>query len=774
MSGVVLPESALRRATPHGDALARQMRGRALLRAAFEETWQALLRTHGPEALEPWAAGVLELTRVNAGAGCLLAFWRLSVAHGLRLTPQQLGAAGFAAADICRDAGGAAALAAIEAFAAAEGRLGDAEARQRWWTMMTAIAQGAPDELAAFAGHMPTLLAKGSLVEVADFAAAGLRAAGKDRARRRTFFALDDPLARRLIARMGAGPGFAELEVGLRRLLAALWGGRPGFPPSLQPLPVAEIGDAPRRTNIAGPVIRLPEVFPGVTGAASHALYRAASVHAGAHLAYGGPRFTLGKVKPVQMACINLIEDARVEALAMARFPGLRRLWAPFHVAGPSAEPLVALLLARIARALFDPGYQDPDALIAKGRALFAERRDWLDDPSLSFDIGTRLANDLGQRRIRFDARGHVVGPAYRDDGLGLWDFGEENAERTEEVELAVDAARIERREEENAPQPPEAAPQPAPTGRARPAPADERGRIVARYPEWDAQAGLERADWTTIRESEPPLGDPRRLARALERAGPLRAQIARLVRAAKVGRAVRLKRQAEGAALDIDAAIEAAVSRRAGETPDERVFTSSALRQRDLAVLVLLDTSESTRDRLSDGASVLDVETLAVAMLAEAMAGLGDEMALAAFASAGRDDVRYIPVKRFSERYGEQSLARLAGLHSGLSTRLGAALRHAGEEIAGVRAFRKLILVLTDGEPSDIDVDRPSDLVADARRVVLGLRARGIDTFGVTLDPGGVGSGAAIFGTTNTMPVRRIDDLPMRLSELYFRLARR
>ncbi len=258
-----------------------------------------------------------------------------------------------------------------------------------------------------------------------------------------------------------------------------------------------------------------------------------------------------------------------------------------------------------------------------------------------------------------------------------------------------------------------------------------------------------------------------------LDRAAPVRARIARLVKAAKVGRAVRLKRQAEGHDLDIDAAIEAAIARHAGEVPDLRVFRSTALTQRDLAVLVLVDVSQSTREKLADGASVLDVEKLAVAMLAEALDKLGDDFALLAFASNGRGDVRATLVKGFSETYDAEAAARLAGLSSGLSTRLGTALRHAGAQIAPVRSFRKLILVLTDGEPSDIDA-AADDLVADARRVVLQLRAQGIDTFGVTLDPAGVGSGPAIFGKANAMPVRRVEDLPMRLSELYFRLARR
>ena len=93
---------------------------------------------------------------------------------------------------------------------------------------------------------------------------------------------------------------------------------------------------------------------------------------------------------------------------------------------------------------------------------------------------------------------------------------------------------------------------------------------------------------------------------------------------------------------------------------------------------------------------------------------------------------------------------------------------------MATTTTSRKLLIVLTDGEPSDIDVADPLDLVEDARRAALALRARGIDGFGVVLGSSAANSAARIFGRGNTMLVPRIEDLPARLSELYFRLARR
>ena len=434
-------------------------------------------------------------------------------------------------------------------------------------------------------------------------------------------------------------------------------------------------------------------------------------------------------------------------------------------------------LMARLARALFDPEYADPDGFVSKGRELFAAEMNRLDVVSLSRRIGGLLGNDLGQMRVQFNARTYVVEPIYRDDGLGLWDFGEQAPAPDDAVELTVDAVRLERRDEAENPdrRREEAEPSQNAFGHARERAPDERGPVIATYPEWDCDAGTERPDWTTVRAAHLWPGDPDAIDTALDDLPAVRARIRRLVRGAKIGRHERLKRRRDGPDLDLNAALDAAIALRSGDLPDDRIFRTMERRKRDLAVTILLDVSESTRDRaLPSGAAVLDVERMAVAALAEALAALNDPFALRAFASAGREDVRVFCLKDFDEPYSATVKARLAHLEPHLSTRLGTALRHAGAEIASVRNHRKLILVLTDGEPSDIDVVDPRDLVEDARRAVLNLRSRGIDVFGVTLDPSGAGSGAAVFGRSQHMPVRRLEDLPSRLAELYFRLARR
>ena len=731
--------------------LHRIMAQRESLRASFEQSWSAL-----PDAdeavLEAWAGAVLALVDVNAGPACLIAFW--SASTGAERDLAACTASGLAAASVCRAAGARATLACLQILPTVM-RITTGSGLHAWWHGMQRLSREAADCILPAAASTERLLVAGHFD---DFIATGLKALGGDRMRRIAFFSLDDPLSRTLLARARGAPGLAELERGLATFHTALWRGRIALRP-LAP------GEPRQRSSISNGVVLLPAHWPDVPISSVRSLYRAAVAHAGAHLASPVPRQPLGKLKPLQLALINLVEDARIETLALRRFPGLRRLWEPFHTARADSARTAPALLARLARALFDPDFHDSEGFVTKGRALFADAAGNLEDPSLSQRIGRLLGHDLGQMRVQFSPRTYVVEPAYRDDGMLLWDMPDAPADSTD---LLVEAAR------------PAAGDGGAPTGpgeqgagSAREAPADERGVILMTYPEWDSAAGVERPDWTTLRDTPPLLGDAVSLTAAMDNEAGLRGRIDRLVRASVIGQPIRLRRQPDGEELDLQAVIDAAVALRIGENPDPRVYRTSRVLARDLATMLVLDVSASTSARLHDGRSVLDVERLAVALLAEAMDHRHDPCALRAFASDGREDVRMIRIKEFNEDFGVPARSRLAGLKPGLSTRLGTALRHAGAELGSMRAYRRLLLVLTDGEPSDIDVTEPRDLVIDARRAVLALRADGIDTFGVLLDPAAVGSGVEIFGRANAISVGALADLPARLASLYFRLSR-
>lgn len=570
---------------------------------------------------------------------------------------------------------------------------------------------------------------------------------------------------------MGAAEiGFSAVERRMKAYLMALWRLRA----PIRPVGAAGNDGPPHRTSFASGVIRVPESFRGTEGAAAVVLFRASLGHVAAHFRFTRRRFAVGSLKPLQVALVSLVEDARVEQLAIAELPGLRRLWLPFHVAEPGGARIAPTLMARLSRALLDPGYRDDDAWVEKGRRLFFEARDRWDDPAISRHIGGLLGNDLGQMRIQFNPRTHVVEPVYRDDNSGLWDFAD-HAPPSAPSETLVESIRIERIDDSPTPdrRTPDHADGEGAPHRAAEDTDDAAGVPVARYPEWDHRIGREREDWTTVVEHPAEPADPRKMDRVLEERPDLALRIAALVRSAKVSRPTRLRRQPEGDRLDLNACIGAAVSRRLGQSPDPRVYEASVRRDRDLSVLVLLDVSESTNDRVLGGiTSILGLERDATALLAHGMAALGDPFAIHAFCSNGREEVHYLRVKDFAQSYDAAARGRLAGLRGGLSTRIGAALRHAGAQLAGQRAHRRLLLVVTDGEPADIDVFDRRYLVEDARHAVQGLSHQGIDAFCVALDPAGDAYLTRIFGRRNVLQIDRLDRLPEKLPMLYFRLT--
>jgi Mg-chelatase subunit ChlD len=560
---------------------------------------------------------------------------------------------------------------------------------------------------------------------------------------------------------------FSTVERRLGCFIGALW----GIYPPLRSMPL-EDGEMPRRVSFGSGVVRVPERLCGLTLSTATKLFRAALAHVGAHFRYGGARFPIGRLKPLQVALISLIEDARVEQLAMRDFPGLNRLFLPFHVATPSHALTAPALLARLARALCDPGYADDNPWVTKGRAMFLAALPEWHDPAISRRIGGLLGNDLGQMRVQFNARTYVVEPPYRDDNQGLWDFGAAPADAPQS-EILLDAARISQREGESSRETPEDATAETPHRVRSVVPDEDTGVAIATYPEWDYVIGRARADWTTLQVFTARHGLPRAIDEILATQAPLVSRLSTLLRAARVSRPERLRRQAEGEFLDLDACITASVNRRVGLAPDPRVYGRMVRRQRDLSTLLLLDASHSTNDPLRGaGISVLALERAAAALLGDAMAELGDAFAIRAFCSNGRHEVRYFLIKEFEAPFDEEAKCRLAGLSGHLSTRLGAALRHAGTELERQRTHRRLLLLVTDGEPSDIDVSERRYLVEDACHAVQELAHKGIDVFCVGLDAGGDAYFSRIFGRHNVVQIDRVEHLPEKLPLIYLRLT--
>ncbi len=538
----------------------------------------------------------------------------------------------------------------------------------------------------------------------------------------------------------------------LRPYLRALW---PSAPPDCATLPPGA-----DRAVLAAGVLHLPQssqaaqrAEPEDVSATVAQLRLAIAAHVGAHLAYGGARFDRGTLAPVQCALLGAFEDARVEWLAARALPGLRRLWLRFHQAGPDSGSGFETLLARLARALLDPEYEDPHAWVRKGRALFFEdargERLALHDPVAMRRAASLLGNDIGQMRLRFEPRSYRVEPAYRDDNSHLWLFDEKLPPSTLMLEAAAsEGARSVDGDGTQAP-PQEHGPEDAAVGAETPASQAVQDAVaapsarVARYREWDRLIGRHRRDWVTVLESEDSAPATQtacaELVQELDaQAGLVRRLRSRLRAQGALRARARPARAQEGDGLHLGALVDAAVAQRMRVSPDPRVHLRPEAGRDPLAVTILIDASTSTaRAAHAGGKSLLAAQRLAALACADALEAEGQCCVLQAFASDGRHQVLVRSLKEADEPVRAPAvIERCAALQSGLSTRIGAALRHAGAALGRSPNERRLVLLLSDGEPHDIDVHDPRYLLEDLRVAVGELRQRGIAVACLNLGP--------------------------------------
>jgi nitric oxide reductase NorD protein len=169
---------------------------------------------------------------------------------------------------------------------------------------------------------------------------------------------------------------------------------------------------------------------------------------------------------------------------------------------------------------------------------------------------------------------------------------------------------------------------------------------------------------------------------------------------------------------------------------------------------------------------TILELSQEAVALLSMAIDELGDPFAIAGFSSNTRHLVRYQHIKGFSEKWDNEVKSRLAAIEAGYSTRMGAAIRHAGHYLSHQQTDKKLLLILTDGEPSDVDADDAHLLIADTAKAVKELDQDGVYTYCINLDPDADEYVQDIFGNQYTV-IDNVESLPEKLPQLFMALTK-
>ncbi|MGI8509785.1 MAG: nitric oxide reductase activation protein NorD [Gemmatimonadaceae bacterium] len=283
-------------------------------------------------------------------------------------------------------------------------------------------------------------------------------------------------------------------------------------------------------------------------------------------------------------------------------------------------------------------------------------------------------------------------------------------------------------------------------------------------YPEWDCYAGNYRTPGSTVHVSRHIGTDSPWAAEVLrERAVLVRRVRERFERLRS--QRVKLTRQRDGDELDLAACVRALVDLRMARTPDDRLYMSVRPARRALAIALLVDVSGSTDAQVSDSLQVIDVERIALLLASEAFDALGDLYSILTFSSMGAADVRVSLIKDFTERNGDAVRQRISAMTSGGNTRLGAAVRHATALLAAQPAGHRLLLILSDGKPSDTDRYYEKYAVEDSRQAIAEARSQGVYPFCITVDASDAQEYLShIFGPAGHTTLRQPEQLPLAL----------
>jgi len=601
--------------------------------------------------------------------------------------------------------------------------------------------------LPEFLAQAPNLLNQLTLAGLKKWVEYGIRNYRTHPERQKDYFCVQSADSRAVLQRERHGTLFMDVERKLDLYLRGLWND------AEQLVPYSTAFDELRK-----PVpyydklgMRVPDVQDDAHGVSGLDRYHATLAHMVGHRRWTRPQIA-DNWSPFQRMAVEFFEDCRVETLLIRVYPGLRRLFLALHpqpleaACDPQTTSCLRHRMAMLSRALLDPahGYADADlnTFVARFHAVMAQGESSTKEIAalaLSYVAKTRRQSDQFAK-VHFDNT--VVD--YRDDNRHMWQFIEAGDE-----EEAFDEDR-------------KAAPD-----------AEIKGLPPRHYPEWDYNSQTYRPDWASVYEALHASGNPADIDRLLAKHSALAKQLKKMLDLLKPQDKVRIRYQEEGSELDLDVAIRSLIDFKGGANPDPRINMSHRTDGRDIAVMLLLDLSESLNEKAAGSdQTILELSQEAVSLLAWAIEKLGDSFAIAGFHSNTRHDVRYLHIKGYGESFNDEVKARLAAMQAAYSTRMGAAMRHAAHYLGARTADKKLMLVLTDGRPSDVDTHDERLLIEDTRQAVKELDQQGIFSYCISLDPKADEYVGDIFGRQFTV-IDHIERLPERLPQLFMALTK-
>lgn len=233
------------------------------------------------------------------------------------------------------------------------------------------------------------------------------------------------------------------------------------------------------------------------------------------------------------------------------------------------------------------------------------------------------------------------------------------------------------------------------------------------------------------------------------------------------------ISRQNDGTELDLESYVNFLSDRKQGYVQsDTPIYRELRNKTRDLSCLLLADLSLSTDAHINDESRVVDVIRDSLFLFSEALSATGDRFALHGFSSRNRNHVRFHNIKTFDSHYNDEIRGHINAIKPGYYTRMGTAIRHASKLLSKEPSSKKLLLILTDGKPNDLDKYEGRYGIEDTRQAIIEAEKMGLQPFCVTIDEQAEDYLPYLFGQRSYVLVRNAEELPKKLPLLYIRLT--
>ncbi len=292
-----------------------------------------------------------------------------------------------------------------------------------------------------------------------------------------------------------------------------------------------------------------------------------------------------------------------------------------------------------------------------------------------------------------------------------------------------------------------------------------EIDQTIYLYPEWDISLKQYRPDWCRVEEIQIDKNiDNLHTDDDLELKffeSRIKKSLDLLINDQKL-----IRYQSDGDEIDIDAWVNAKSNKTKHADDFQNLYIRNNKNSRSVAIMFAVDISGSTAGWKN---KVIKQSTW---LLSRTLAKLNDQYAIYAFSGSGRANCHIYPIKKFDENYNNLIKKRIFSLQAQQYTRMGVAVRHLTKILKQTDAKTKILFVLTDGKPDDIDSYRGNYGIEDTKRAFNEAKASLINPFVLTFDQEAMDYLPYMLGKKHFRLISNIAMLPIQISTIYKQLT--